>query len=91
MIWNMMALAQGPSAPFRLSSMLVEQTIEIRAWVYCRRAWRSIAVTKNWAENDDGKPWERLVAQSTVNLVLDASMLDDVMADGFEDDALPAP
>jgi hypothetical protein len=73
------------------ASAAVGQTIEIRAWVYYRRAWRSIAVTKNWVENDDGEPWERLVAQSTVNLVLDASMLDGVMANGFEGDAPEMP
>jgi hypothetical protein len=73
------------------ASAAVGQTVEIRAWVYYRRAWRSIAVTKNWVENDDGEPWERLVAESTVTLVLDAAMLDSVMADGFEDAAPELP
>jgi hypothetical protein len=69
----------------------VGQTIEIRAWVYYRRAWRSIAVTKNWVVNNDGEPWERLVAQTSVNLLLDAAMLDPVMADGFEGEVTRTP
>lgn len=88
-VFSLTTIAPGATDHGRFAFALpataqVGQTVEVRAWVYYRRAWRSIAVTKNWVVNNDGEPWERLVAQSTVNQVLDAAMLDQVMADGFE-------
>jgi hypothetical protein len=85
------ATDQGQFAFALPTTAQVGQTVEVRAWVYYRRAWRSIAVTKNWVVNNDGEPWERLVAQSSVDLVLDASMLDQLMADGFEGTATQTP
>lgn len=63
--------------------------LTVRARVIYRRAWRSIAVTKNWVVNPDGEPWERLVAERTVSFPLDAAMLDRQFADGFEEAAVP--
>ena len=59
--------------------------LTVRARVFYRRAWRNLAVTKNWVTNPDGEPWERLVATRSVSYPLDASMLDRQFADGFED------
>jgi hypothetical protein len=58
--------------------------LTVRARVIYRRAWRSLAVTKNWVAYPDGEPWERLVAERTHSITLDASMLDRQFADGFE-------
>ncbi|MCB1612109.1 MAG: hypothetical protein KDI60_10195, partial [Xanthomonadales bacterium] len=62
----------------------IGQTIRVQAQIYYRRAWRAIAVTKNWVQNSDGEPWERLVTQTSADIVIDASMLDQQFADGFE-------
>jgi len=51
----------------------------------CRRAWRAIAVTKHWLENDDGEPWERLVAEQRVELTVQGAPVDLLFRDGFED------
>jgi hypothetical protein len=57
---------------------------EVRARVIYRRAWRSIAVTKNWVVNSDGEPWERLVTERTLSVALGPAGLDRVFGDGFE-------
>lgn len=58
--------------------------LTVRARVIYRRAWRSLAVTKNWTSNPDGEPWERLVAERTLSLPLEPAMLDRMFGDGFE-------
>lgn len=58
--------------------------LEVRARVIYRRAWRAIAVAKQWPAVVDGEPWERLVAERTVSLVLDADSLDRIWRDQFE-------
>jgi hypothetical protein len=67
------------------AGVVAGNVLSVRARVIYRRAWRSLAVTKNWVRNPDGEPWERLVATRTVSYPLDASMLDRQFADGFED------
>lgn len=62
-----------------------EHVVEVHARVIYRRAWRSIAVTKNWLENDDGEPWERLVAEQRIELVVQGPSADRIFGDGFED------
>jgi hypothetical protein len=58
--------------------------LEVRARVIYRRAWRAIAVAKEWPAVVDGEPWERVVAERTVSLVLDADSLDRIWRDQFE-------
>lgn len=58
--------------------------VELRARVIYRRAWRAIAVAKQWPDVVDGEPWERVVAEHTAAIVLDAAALDGLCADGFE-------
>lgn len=64
---------------------------EIRARVIYRRAWRSIAVTKNWIENSDGEPWERLVKELTLSVTLGPAGLDRIFGDGFEAEPISSP
>ena len=58
--------------------------IDLRATVIYRRAWRAIAVAKQWPAVVDGEPWERRVAERSATIVLDAAALDRIAGDGFE-------
>jgi hypothetical protein len=58
--------------------------IDIRARVIYRRAWRAIAVTKNWVVNDDGEPWERQVAEVQIQRAVGSGSVDPIFAHGFE-------
>lgn len=66
------------------AGVVAGNVLSVRARVIYRRAWRSLAVTKDWVTNPDGEPWERLVATRTVSYPLDAAMLDRLLVDGFE-------
>jgi hypothetical protein len=35
-------------------------------------------------QNSDGEPWERLVTEASAEIVIDANMLDQQFANGFE-------
>lgn len=58
--------------------------VELQARVVYRRAWRAIAVSKQWPDVVDGEPWERLVAERLATVVLDAAAMDGIWVDGFE-------
>jgi hypothetical protein len=58
--------------------------IDLKARVIYRRAWRAIAVAKQWPAVVDGEPWERVVAERSTAVVLDAAALDRIAVDGFE-------
>ncbi|MCG6118880.1 MAG: hypothetical protein MEQ07_11925 [Aquimonas sp.] len=58
--------------------------VEVRARVFYRRAWRAIAVAKNWIENEDGEPWERVVADRRLDFAVEGPDPNLVLRDGFE-------
>jgi hypothetical protein len=62
-------------------------TLQIRARLIYRRAWRAIAVAKQWPAVVDGEPWQRVVVERVTTVTMTADMLDRIWQDGFEDDA----
>lgn len=61
------------------------QTVQIQVDLLYRRAWRALAVTKDWQTRPDGRPVEQLVTRAEQTRIVDESMLDRIYADGFGD------
>lgn len=66
------------------AGVLAGDELVVRARVIYRRAWRAIAVTKNWPEVVQGEPFERLVVDMEKTHVLTTGEVDLLFASGFE-------
>lgn len=69
---------------------LAGEVVEVRARVFYRRAWRSIAVTKAWPDVIQGEPFERQVVDVQASYVLSGTPAELVFANSFESPASSA-